>query len=68
MTSDRFGDRLLARGRAIGAARADAVRARVVEVIGQEVPGARFEIEGFEVTVWARGLRLVLRWIGSLLR
>ena len=68
MSFDGFGDRLMARGRAIGEARADAVRARVAALVQAEVPDARVEISGFEVTVWGRGLRLALRWIGSLLR
>ena len=68
MSLDGFGERLTARGRAIGEARADAVRARVAALVQEEVPDAWVLVSGFEVTVWGRGLRLALRWIGSLLR
>lgn len=61
-------ERLAARGREIGEARAAVMRARVAALVQAEVPDARVEIEGFDVTVWGRGLRLALRWIGSLLR
>lgn len=61
-------DRLAGRGAAIGAARADAVRGRVAEVVAREVPGAGVEVSGSEVIVTGRGLSTALRWIGSLLR
>lgn len=61
-------ERLSARARELGEARAEAVRARVVEVIAQEVPGARVELSARDVVVSGRGLSVALRWIGSLLR
>lgn len=61
-------ERLAARGREIGEVRAAVIRDRVAALVQAEVPDARIEISGFEVTVWGWGLRLALRWIGSLLR
>ena len=66
-------ERLLARGRAMGERRSEAVRDDVAALLG-DVPGVEVSVEGDDVVVAGRGLRWraasepALRWIGSLLR
>jgi hypothetical protein len=54
--------------RAIGEARAETLRGRVVDAVTREVPGARIVVSGRDVMITGRGLMPALRWIGSLIR